>query len=448
MSQPSASEPAWQARVPFYYGWVIVSVVFLTSFTTAGGLWATGVLSVPMHEDLGWSRATIFAGITLRTLGAAFMGAYVGRIVDRSGGARWLGLFGGLVSAVCLLLVAFVQEPWQFLLVFGVIGGLLGNGPVTVMIGAVVPKWFILKRGKAMATASMGTGLAAFILPTLVNLISDSMGWREAWFALGLITVVLGVLPCVLLYTRPEDVGMLPDGNIERPRAGQPTVARVATPEFSFTRKEAFKTSTIWLLVVAVMFGTVSPTAFPTNLVPAYVERGFSTGTAAIAFSAYGALSFFGRFIWGALADRMHISRLLLIIATYAGLTVPLLLLLPGDTALLAGAIAGLGIGGWVGLNQVVWASYFGRDNVGAISGAVRPFVTISGASGPLLVAALADAFGSYTVSIIVMAASWWFCAALLFVIKPPRLPERPMSGGEEASGVPATARASAGGGG
>jgi sugar phosphate permease len=345
--------------------------------------------------------------------------------------------------------VAFVQEPWQFLLVFGVIGGVFGNGPVTVMIGAVVPKWFILKRGKAMATASMGTGLAAFILPAVVNTISDSIGWREAWFGLGLLTFALGVLPCLLLYTRPEDVGLVPDDNYERPpSAGQAARPVQRAPEFSFTRKEAFRTSTIWLLVVMVMFGTVSPTAFPTNLVPVYVEKGFSTSTAAIAFSAYGALSFFGRFLWGAMADRMHIRKLLLIIASYTGLTVPLLLLLPGDTALLAGAIAGLGIGGWVGLNQIVWASYFGRDHTGAISGAVRPFVTLSGATGPLYVAALADAFDSYTVSIIVMAASWWVCAALLLLIKPPRLPDRAASEAAERATAISPAPAPAGGGG
>jgi predicted MFS family arabinose efflux permease len=257
----------------------------------------------------------------------------------------------------------------------------------------------------------------------------------------------LGVLPCLLLYTKPEDVGMLPDGNLDRPRAGQVAVPRVHTPEFSFTRQEAFKTGTIWLLVVAVMFGTVSPTAFPTNLVPAYVELGFSTSTAAIAFSAYGALSFFGRFVWGAMADRMHIRKLLLIIATYTGLTVPLLLLLPGDTALLAGAIAGLGIGGWVGLNQVVWAAYFGRDHTGAISGSVRPFITLSGATGPLYVAALADAFDSYTVSIIVMAASWWVCAVLLVLIKPPKLPDRASADAAREPGGLSAAPAPAGGG-
>jgi sugar phosphate permease len=295
-----------------------------------------------------------------------------------------------------------------------------------------------------MATASMGTGLAAFILPTLVNAISDNLGWREAWFGLGLLTVVLGVLPCLLLYTRPEDVGMFPDDKIEPAPTASP-VARgpVLRPtEFSFTRQEAFRTSTIWLLVAMVMFGTVSPTAFPTNLVPAYVELGFSTSTAAIAFSAYGAVSFFGRFVWGALADRLHIRKLLLIIATYSGMAVPLLLILPGDAALLAGGIAGLGLGGWVGLNQVVWASYFGRDHVGAISGAVRPFITVSGATGPLLVAALADASGSYTLSIIVMAASWWVCAALLFLVKPPRRPARASEDATEAAGVPSAAPA------
>jgi hypothetical protein len=124
------------------------------------------------------------------------------------------------------------------------------------------------------------------------------------------------------------------------------------------------------------------------------------------------------------------------------------LLVLPGNSALLAGGIAGLGLGGWVGLNQVVWASYFGRDHVGAISGAVRPFITVSGATGPLLVAALADATGGYTLSVIVMAASWWVCAALLFLIKPPAQPERESEGETAVTGVPSSAPAPASGGG
>ncbi len=366
-------ETSWASRLPFYYGWVIVAVVFMRSFTTAGALWTTGILSVSMHHDLGWSRTIIFAGITLRTLGAAGAGVFFGRFMDTSGGARLLATGSAIIAALCLCCVAFVQEPWQFLLIFGVIGGVLGAGPAQLLMGATVPKWFIRNRGRAMATSTMGTGLAAFLLPPLVAFVNQSFGWRQTWFALGVLAILLSVLPSLLIRTQPEDMGLLPDGDTEPHENAGPTPVRIRIAEHSFTRAEAFRTPTLWLLVLVVMLGMVSPTAFPTNLVPALEEKGFSESTAAIAFSAYGLTSFLGRFFWGWLADKLHIRKTLLIICTYTGVTVPLLLLLPGDLRLLAGGIAGLGIGGWVGLNQVVWPAYFGRANIGAISGAVRP---------------------------------------------------------------------------
>ncbi len=424
MQEAAPSRTSWVGRLPFYYGWVIVVVIFLRSFTTAGSIWATGVLSVPMHDDLGWSRSIIFAGITLRTLGGATGGLLFGKYLDKPGGARLLAFGSGVVAAVGLFLVALVQEPWQYLLIFGVLGGLLGAGPGALLMGATVPKWFIRKRGSAVATATMGTGLAAFILPVVITLVSETLGWRYAWVFLGSLSVVFAVLPALLLRTRPEDIGLHPDGDTDEPaNDGQPVRRRIE--EISFTRAEAIRTPTLWLLVAMAMFASVSPGAYPANLVPAFVEKGFSPSTAAIAFSAYGMLSFGGRFFWGQLADRMHIRKVLLIIATYTGLTVPLLLILPGDIALISGAIAGLGIGGWVGLNQVVWASYFGRENLGAITGSVRPLVTLSGATGPLYAAALADLTGSYTLSYSWMALSWGLCALILLPLRPAKIPER-----------------------
>lgn len=408
------------AQLPFYYGWAIVAIVFMRAFTTAGALWTTGILSVPMHDDLGWSRTVIFAGITLRTLGAAVSGVFFGALMDRSGTVRVISLGSAVVAAACLGAIAFVQEEWQFLLIFGVIGGILGAGPAQLLMGAVVPKWFIRKRGRAMATSTMGTGLAAFVLPPIIALISENVGWREAWFTLGVIAAVLSIVPALFLHTRPEDLGMLPDGDIEASVAGRQAAA-VPAQEYSFTRAEAFKTPTLWMLMLVGVFGMVSPTAFPTNLVPALVEQGFSESTAAIAFSAYGLTSFGGRFFWGWLSDNLHIRKTLLIICTYSGVTIPLLLLLPGNVVLLAGAAVGLGLGGWVGLNQVIWPVYFGRGNIGAITGTVRPMITLSGATGPLYIAALAETTGSYTWSILVMALSWCLCATVLFLVQTPR---------------------------
>ena len=164
----------------------------------------------------------------------------------------------------------------------------------------------------------------------------------------------------------------------------------------------------------AAFFGSFSPTAYPVNLTPTFDSKGFDLTTAGFAFSAYGFTSFFGRFFWGWLADRVHIGRRSLVICLWNGLTVPLLWLMPGDSVLAAGAIAGFGIGGWVGLNQVVWATYFGRANLGAITGRVRPLITLSGGTGPFLVAFMSDFFDTFTVGILAMAFSWWASSIFL----------------------------------
>jgi MFS family permease len=420
-------ELPWQARLPFFYGYTIVAIVFLQGFASSAPLWSTGVLSVPMQDDLGWSRSSIFAAITVRTLGAAVGGLLLGRFLDISGGARTLAVISGAFAAAGLCLVSVVQEPWQFMLIFGVFGGLLGSGPSFLILGAVVPKWFIRKRGQAVATSTMGTGLAAFVLPPVVNLIADSFDWRSAWIVLGVMTAMLSVLPGLFLKTQPEDVGLRPDGDSDRmgPQTGgtEPARAAARVAEVSFTAGQAWRTSTLWLLIAMAMFGSLSPTAYPVNLVQVYVGMGFSATTAAAAFSGYGLVSFLGRYFWGFLADRMHIRQTLLVISVYSGIALTSILVLPGQSALAAGAIAGLGLGGWVGLNQVVWADYFGRAHLGAISGITRPFITISSATGPLLIAALADVSGSYSVSVLVMAGSWWFCALFLLLVRPVNRP-------------------------
>jgi cyanate permease len=272
----------------------------------------------------------------------------------------------------------------------------------------------------------MGTGLAAFILPVTVDAIASSFDWRDAWVILGLLTALLSVAPAFLIKTQPEDIGLLPDGDKGIATVGAAAVTQAnRAGDFSFTAKEAWRTPTLWLLIVVAMFGSFSPTAFPTNLVQVYTDRGFDKSTAALAFSGYGLASFLGRFVWGGLADRLHIRQTLLVISGYSGFAVAMILVLPGDISLAGGALAGLGLGGWVGLNQVVWADYFGRAHLGAISGITRPFITLSSATGPFLIAALADLTGAYTLSMLVMAVSWWLCALVLFVVKPARRPVR-----------------------
>ena len=421
----------WQARLPFFFGWVIVGVVFLRSFTTAGAMWSTAVLSVPMSEELGWPGWTIILGISLRTLGAAVGAFFLGRYLDTRLGAPILAVGSAFVSGLGIIAVSFVTEPWHFWLIFGILGGLLGAGPGGLLMGAIVPKWFVKRRGRATALASMGTGFAALLLPFTVANVVEAFDWRTTFVLLGIVVLILAVLPALLIKTRPEDVGLHTDGDSESTAAA----ARARGADFSLTAGEAFRTFTLWLLVGAAFFGSFSPTAYPVNLTPTFDSKGFDLTTAGFAFSAYGFTSFFGRFFWGWLADRVHIRQALLVICLWNGLTVPLLWLMPGDSVLAAGAIAGFGIGGWVGLNQVVWATYFGRANLGAITGRVRPLITVSGGTGPFLVAFMSDFFDTFTVGILAMAFSWWASSIFLFIVRPVR---RQPSDGEPVSSTTA----------
>ena len=53
--QPKPDDPAtWQARLPFFYGWLIVGLGFFGAFFGIGLVWAASILAVPMRDELGW----------------------------------------------------------------------------------------------------------------------------------------------------------------------------------------------------------------------------------------------------------------------------------------------------------------------------------------------------------------------------------------------------------
>jgi len=240
---------------------------------------------------------------------------------------------------------------------------------------------------------------------------------------LGCMVLVIAALPALLLVTQPEDIGLEPDGD-KGETDGTGAVRRRVSGEYSFTAGDAFKTRTLWLLILVAIFGGVTNSAYPANMVSAYVDRGFSAAEGAAALSGYGLLSFGSRFLWGYLSDKLHVRTLLLMVSVYTGCVIPLFLVLPGNSLLVAGALTGAGTGGWVALSQVVWGEYFGRANLGSIVGKTRPIITFFGAAGPIYIAGLADLTGSYGASIGVFALSWALCAGCLLLVRPPQRPE------------------------
>jgi MFS family permease len=416
--EQSLEGPSWHGRIPFFYGWVIVAVAFLMSFMTAGVFWSTSVIAIPMREDLGWSLSSIYIGLTIRGLVGAVGAFLLGRFADLKHGARTLAVASGLISAASLMAVSLVHSHWQYLLLYGVVGGMTTAGTGFLVMSAVVPRWFLRRRGRAMAFATMGSGAAAFILPPVMAFLLEWVGWRGTWIALGGLTIAFAAIPALLVRRQPEDVGLVPDGQV----ITSAQRAAAAQPVRNHTMSEAVRTKVMWILILAIAAASLSPNGVPSSLVPMYVDKGFSTQVAALGFSIYGLFSMLSRFFWGFLAERYHIRVVLIAIGIFTALAMPMMLILDGNYVLMYSAMAGFGIGGFIGTQQLVWPAYFGRSHLGAIAGIVRPFATGVNAAGPLLMAQSFDRTGGYGFGLTFMAASWVICAIAMFLAKPMKL--------------------------
>ena len=82
--------------------------------------------------------------------------------------------------------------------------------------------------------------------------------------------------------------------------------------------------------------------------------------------------------------------------------------------------LLGLGWGGMIPLQEVIWAGFFGRRHIGAIRGAGMPFALTLGALAPWLVSVYYDSLGSYDGALLVVAALNVLSGVLIFLAPPP----------------------------
>ncbi|MBI2539064.1 MAG: MFS transporter, partial [Deltaproteobacteria bacterium] len=210
-----SSTPAEQSTTEskFFYGWTIVAVGFLAHIASAFSISSTlSVFLKPLSEDLGISRGVFSLIRSGEILIIAAAAPLVGTLMDRHG-ARWLMAAGGLVSGAGFLLLGQARDFWQFLLFRWLLispGDALMGGMV---INVSISRWFVRMRGRALALAGMGHGLAKVGMPLFAASLIAAAGWRASWAVLGILTVILVVAPALLfMRRRPEDMGLLPDG--------------------------------------------------------------------------------------------------------------------------------------------------------------------------------------------------------------------------------------------
>lgn len=425
--QPIVAEPATAAVVPrrrLFYGWRLVAAAFVASFTTAGvQAYVAGAFFDPMSDDLGWSRAQFLYGQTIGQFVMGFVGFFIGTYVDRWG-ARPLMLVGATILALSLTLTSGITELWQWIALRGTVtmlgAALLGN----LVVNITISKWFVERRGRAIGFSSMGVSFAGVVLPLVMTTVIDEFGWRIGWRVLAVFVLLLGYPAALVMRRTPEDMGMHPDGKSDEEMATGGGAAAIADYANSFTRREALRTKTLYLLVLAFGLGSLGLSTMIIITIPYLSDSGFSRSTAALMVSIMAIPAALSKPIWGYMGDRwserlitslsflMNSGALVLIIvSTIAHATAPLVV---------GYVLVGWGFGAQIPLQESIWGTYFGRRHIGAVRSAAMPMALLFSAGGPLLVAACYDRFGDYNGALYGVAAGWAVAAAVILFARRP----------------------------
>src|SRR5262245_59056883 len=199
-------------RLPFFYGWLIVAVVFVSMAIGVNVRTAFSLLFPPILTEFGWDRGVTAGAFSFGFVVSAVLSPLIGRQMDRAG-PRLVMALGVLLMAAGLLLAPLTREPWHLYLTIGV---LVGAGSVCLGYSGqslFLPNWFVRRRGLAMGIAFAGVGIGSISLLPAVALLIEAAGWRSACLALGVLVLVVLAPINLVLRKRPEDLGLAPDGD-------------------------------------------------------------------------------------------------------------------------------------------------------------------------------------------------------------------------------------------
>jgi sugar phosphate permease len=423
LNQAAESRP-WPARLPFFYGWVILPSAALAMFVSGPGqTFSVSQFVDPLIDEFGWSRTAISGLYTAGSLTAASSMMLIGWLLDRFG-ARVVLIGVSLMLGLAALWMSEVSNQ------IGVYAGftalrMFGQGSLGLVPSSLVALWFVRRRGRATALASLGMVASQAIFPPLIHTLITQIGWRDTWVVLGIIVWVLLIPVAILLIRRsPESVGLHPDGATapvaSTTDAEQPTVVQGAD---DWTLREALHTRTFWLVFGAAGSQSLVTTALIFHQAAVFDSRGLSAGVSAAVLSVMGPISLAGTMIGGLLSDRFP-NRLL--IAAGQGLVavgmVVAMTMSATWQAMIYGGVLGFSSGAVITVAAVIWPNYYGRKHLGSIRGVAAMAMVAGAALGPLPFALTFDITGSYpSVLAIFLAFPALSMVAALFAFPPKR---------------------------
>ena len=385
-----------------FYGWFALAGAMLIIYIVGGSfVHSYGVLLPVLNAEFGWSRAVVAGALSAGIIAFGLPSPIFGILVARLG-PRVPIIFGNLIAGICIGLISMAQEPWHLYLLY-IPMGLGGGFGGYIACTAVANNWFVKKRSLAMGIFTASAGLGGITFPPLVTALIDAMGWRSTWLILAGIVCILAVLlgGVILLRNKPEDMGLLPDGEPADP------VTEVEKIESKQERQKGYELGEIrrviaqpsaWFIGAFAAANSFASGMLQTHQIAYLRDIDYTAITAASTLSFMSIFSVVGSLTFGTLAMKINVRYLAsaAFVTQLMGLTILLTSKKLGLIYVFA-ALQGISNGSLITALPTFVGNYYPRDRYAQVMGIVFPFQVISNALSAAFAGLIFDATGNYT---------------------------------------------------
>ena len=417
----NATSNEYRRQGRFFYGWRIVAAASLL------GMFGNGAISSgfprffePIRLDLGISSARMGLVFGLARAEGGMGGPLVGWLVDKFG-ARPLIFIGGLTAGIGLMMLSRAETYWELVFLFAGVVSVGKTAALGQTLMAVVNQWFIRRKALALSTLMTAFAAGGAFVVLLLDLGISHLGWRDTVFFTGMFIVFLTLPVSLVVRSRPEDIGLRPDG--DAPLLRSTTGAEQPVPvETDFMVRQAMRTATFWLMLGGVITRVTATNAIIVHIFPILALKGLDASTATVFVSAMFFLAIPLRFLLGVAGGRFAPRKMLFWGMNLGAVGLFALWGIPGIPGVIVFVVGLAVVEGITSVNWLMVGDYFGRSRFASLMGAMSVFHNIGLFIAPIFAGWVVDRTGSYELVLLTFAPMFVLSAVFFALARRPVL--------------------------
>ncbi|MCQ2401620.1 MAG: MFS transporter [Lachnospiraceae bacterium] len=411
-----------------HYGWFIL-IMCCMMFGSCMGIYANcaGLYTAPMLSEFGWSYTKItLIGITQTV--ARIYGSGIADRIFRKYPLRLVLSLAVVIMMGAAWFTSMMHDAFAYT-VINILVGFAGAFVLYIPVPMLINNWFTEKKDTALGVAMLCSGLMAAVFSPIFNSLIENYGWRQA-NAVNAVIGLLVALPPVLLFAvkTPEEMGLKPYGWKD------PEPMKVVTspsdyfeggehPDFDTRysvkeKKEKYRLSLV--LAMFIMAISVVPSRLAHFGATSYV--GAATGALMFSVSQFGNMA--SKLVMGPLCDKYGPKKTYVTSVSLVFLSLLLLCFMPHGTVLLLvlAFLTGLSAGNNMMIYPAAARTYSKGEEYSGYIAKISMGMNIFWTPFSLVMSALYDITGTYTLTFVLMAALDFVCIFLTLKMFPKKV--------------------------